>query len=413
MFDGMFAGRDIANLSDYGDYLRAGSRRVWASWKSCDLVGQVVMGTPFTIQRKGSTTPVKNAELSQLLTAPNRFETYPELLYKSIFHLKLTGNAYWYKAEATLKGDRPKELFALNPKRVKVALNGQNEIIGYIYRSGGKEMTFDVEEIMHFKRPHPDNDFYGLGDIEAGEELINEALNHNNWAKAFWKNGAAPSGLLISKDKITDEREFEKAKAKWQQQYGGAKNAGKTAWLTGEWTYERIGLSNEDMQELDRIRLTMEQIFMLHGIPLSVAGVREAANYATAEIDDERFLRYTVLPMVQIIEATQNTDLVAGYGQNLEVKFNVSGLINLFKVTRDLVPLFDRGVLSLNELRAKAGFARIENDPMFDQHFINAGLVPLELSGIADLGQTDQAAQRSVSRFIEKTLANQAENPIP
>ena len=45
------------------------------------------------------------------------------------------------------------------------------------------------------------------------------------------------------------------------------------------------------------------------------------------------------------------------------------------------------------------GLSELE-EPIYDQHFMNAGLVPLELSGVADLGATNDAAQATVRRFI-------------
>lgn len=407
--ESLFGGIPINKFSTYESYLKAGTKKIWATWKACDIVGTSVASTPFVVTRGQSTAPVKNTELTQLLTYPNRFETFRELTYKTIMHLKLTGNAYWYKSEATMKGDRPKEIFALNPKRMSIVPDKNGEIIGYIYKTQGKEIPYDPDEIIHFKRPHPDNDFYGIGDIEAGEAIFDEHINRNLWSEGFWKNGASPSGLLICEENVTDQDAWNSAKAKWQKEYGGAKNAGKTAWLTGKWRYEQLGLTAQEMQNIELSKMNVESIFMMHGVPLSVAGIREAANYATADIDNQRFKEYTVMPMVILIQDSMNTDLITGWGENLKIQFNVSGLINAGKVILDYVPLFDRGGMSINEMREKAGLPRDDENDLWNQHFINAGLVPLDLSGIADFGTTDQAAQRTVSRFIDSAFLTRNE----
>jgi HK97 family phage portal protein len=265
------------------------------------------------------------------------------------------------------------------------------------------EIPFALDEILHFKRPHPNNDFYGLGDMEAGSDILKEVVNRSSWSEKFWKNGAAPSGLMILDDVVDDQENWDRARAKWQKEYGGRDNAGKIAWVNGKWRYEQMGLSLSDMQDLERSKYSDERIFLLHGVPLSVAGLRDAANFATAEIADQQFRQYTVAPVLKIIEGTQQTDLVQGYG-NIEVKFNLSGLLNVGELSADWTPLFDRGVISINEMREKVGLNRIEDNPLFDQHFINAGLVPLDLSGIADLNKTDQQAQRTIDRFTRKLL---------
>ena len=100
---------------------------------------------------------------------------------------------------------------------------------------------------------------------------------------------------------------------------------------------------------------------------------------------------------------------LTGYKSRLfgKVKFGKAGL--------DYAPLFDRGVISINEFRKAVGLEPDENNPLWEQHFLNAGLVPLELAGIADLGRTEEEAQRSVRRFLtlppEKLLTEEAGKP--
>lgn len=388
------------------DYLKYATSKVWATFKACDIVAQVVQTTPYAIYREGSKDPVKVKDLERLLRYPNEFETFGDLIYKTVFHLKITGSAYWFKAEATMLGARPKEIFGLNPKRMQIVCDQKTGTVrGYLYRIAGKDIPFDVDEIMHFKRPHPDNDHHGLGDYEAGEELVNEFVHRQEWQKKFWRNGAAPSSLLICEDQITDQEKWQEAKRKWSAEYGGEKNAGKVAWLTGKWRFERIGLTTSEMQDLEKTKLGVEQLFQLHGVPLTVAGIKEAANYATAEIDDQRFRTYTVYPVVRMIMDTMNTDLITGWGENLRIRFDVAGLVDIAKVVRDFTPLFDRGIVSINEMREKAGLPRIEDNPLFDQHFISAALVPADLAGLADMGATDGEADKAMKRFIQRTHA--------
>lgn len=568
----LFGETPVATLGDYSSYLQAGSKKLWATWKACDIVAKAVVDTPFAVRRKGSTDPVVQAPLAKLLTSPNQFETLGDLLYKSVLHIKFTGNAFWYKSQANLNGDRPLEIFGLNPKRMKLSVDKEGIPTGWLLRTHGMDRPFPLDEIIHFRQPHPDNDYYGLGELEAAEPLFKDTLNRNDYGESFWKNGASPSGILILKDRMTDQEAWDKAKRKWADDYGGARNAGKTAWLTGDWSYQQLSLSAADMQDIEKSKLNDERIFLLHGVPLSVAGLREAANYAclpadqsvftpagpikivdlkpgdpiwqwtadgivqdavvriipqpsaqvftiktrtrtlrasdnhpflvvrrtngkgagrasfeasygyvwveakdikrgdvlvtmeqsparqgarawqgfdlsiefmatlpsgigldrvlsientgpepvydlvatgshtfiaeglvvhnTAEIDDLRFRAYTVKPMVKLFEDTLNTDLVAGFGENLEIHFNVAGLVNLSSVVPNCNALFDRGIISVNEYRERVGMPSDPTNPLWDQHFVSAGLVPLELAGIAQADQTQQAAAAIVNRQI-------------
>lgn len=404
VFGGLLAGMEVSQLKNYESYLRAASHKVWALWACCNYVATVCMDTNKQVQRIGGDgQPVKVRDLDRLLSYPNQFETWGEFIYKWLFHMFVTGNAFAVKDQANLNGDRPKNLFLLNPARMKITVDPRLGITGYIYcTSKGQQVPYEVEEIIHWKFPHPQNEWWGLGRVESAEDLFQNTINRQEWESRFWKNGAAPSGLLTCKTRVADAKEWAEAKEKWLKEYGGTKNSGKTAWLSGEWEYIQLGLSAVEMQNLEQSHWSVEQICHQCGVPLSVIGVKEASNYATARVDDMRVRRDTVKPALRFFADTFNTDCVQGFGEQLELVFMLQGLVDIDAVATSMTPLFDRGILSINEMRIAAGQPTID-DPIYDQHFINAGLVPLELSGIADLGQTDQAARSIVQRFIMGT----------
>lgn len=397
-FVDMIQGTGSVGPSTYADYMATGTGKSWASFKACDLIAKGLLTLPIRLTRAGTTNEVKDSPLAALLRVANPMETFSDLLYRTVFWLELTGSAYWYKSEANHDGNKPRALIGLKPQHMTIHADSQGRVKGYTYTVAGQPVPFDVDEVIHFKWPHPANDYYGIGKLEAARDLMDDQANRANWANRFWQNGAAPSGVFV-RDGDADPTEFERLKARWNSEYGGKKNAGKTAWLVGKWSHIKLGLDIAEMQDIERQKLTVEQIFQLHGVPLSVAGVRDAANYATAEIDAERFKEFTLLPLARLIEQTLRSDLVAGFGDRDVLAFDVSSLINTARVVRDLTPLFDRGVVSINEMRERAGLPRDDANPIWNQHFINAGLVPLDLSGIADLGRTDAEAARTVARF--------------
>jgi HK97 family phage portal protein len=411
IFGGLFAGIESHQLFNYESYLVAGSKKCWALYKACDVISKVMMDTPLQLRKKGGNGDiVKNADLDRLLTVPNDMETFGEMIFKLGFHLELTGNGFWVKDEVNFQGQRPRQLFSLNPKRVRIVLDKDHGIKGYLYRVEGigTEVPFETSEIIHFRIPHPNNDYWGLGIVEAAEDLFQTFINRTAWESKFWKNGASPSGVLICEDQVTDEANWKAAKLQWAKEYGGPENSGKTAWLTGKWKYEQLGLSNVEMENIEGSRWTVEQIFMQAGVPLTVAGLKDAANFATARQDDLRFRRYTVKPLLTFIQQTINSDLVEGFNPGLEAIFEIAGLVDLDNLRENFVPLFDRGAISINELRKMAGLMPDPSNPLWEQHFISAGLMPLELSGVADMGRTEEAQRGIIQRQIQALLNPQA-----
>lgn len=401
----------VVNLEGYEAYLRAATSKVWCSWKACDITANVTSTLPFKVLRGTGTEGVEVDGLQTLLTYPNETMTFAELVYLTVMHIKMTGNAYWLKSEPVLDGSKPLALYPLNPRRVTLVISRETgELTGYRV-SGTTSVTIPADEVIHFKRPHPNNSWYGLGDIEAGAAMMSDVVNRGAWKDAFWKNGATPSGVLVKEDAAPAQELWQKLKQEFMAQYSGVKNSGKVAWLSGKWSVLKLGLTLSEMADIESRKLTTEEVFLLHGVPLSVAGVREAANYATAEIDDVRFRRYTVLPMAKLIEDTINTDLVVGYGEDLRLKFNVTGLVAIGQMVTNLTPAFDRGVVSINEFREIIGLDPDPENSTWNMHFVSAGLVPVELAGIADTTQQQNAAKEIVGRFIAESMAGRNGQP--
>lgn len=408
----IFGNVQLSAMSSFRKYLEAGSGTVWASYRACDVTAKVLIGTKKKLTRGDSPEEVQIKGLSELMASPNPNEAWSELEYKTVFHLKLTGNAFWLKNMANEAGARPEELYCLNPRKVEIQVDPKLGKIGYIYHSDKVAVPLDLNDVIHFRNPHPDRDYYGIGEVEGGKKLFEQFVNRTTAKNNFWKNGASPSGLLVLKAAQNDLEKFEALKRRFHAQYGGPENSGKVAFLAGEWNYQQIGSTAVDSQDQEQSTQAVKDVFALHGVPLSVAGIDRAANFATARVDDLIFRRYTVLPLINLIRDTLQTDLVVGFDPAAKIDWELQGLTDLEQVAMVFVPLLDRGAISPNELRELAGMKKIDNDPLMDARYMTAGLVPMELAGITQdanaQAQADAAMQRSIDRALNPPRNAQA-----
>jgi len=408
IFGGVLSGLTVDQLRDYESYLRASSKKVWASWKSIDLKAQACAETKIAFmsgKTEAAQKPVEAPkELAALMDRPNDHETFHDIIYKTVFHIAATGNAYWYKNEATVTGERPRSIMLLNPKRVKIVCDDRRGLTGYIYKTNGKDVPLQPQEIIHFKKPHPNNDWYGLGELEAAETLFQENLDRQAWSRNFWKHGASPSGVLVMKERVESQTEFDKLKARWDEQYSGVNNAGKTAILTGDWSYQQLGLTAQEMQDIERSKFNVESIACVHGVPLSVLGVKDAANYATAEIDGVRFRTTAVRPILKLLEAVLNSKFMPGYGQNIRLQFCLSGLVNTGAMMELIKAGFDRGIFTPNQCLAMLGEPTVDEDPLMDSRFISSMYVPMEIAGAASLDKAEAAGRALVEKQLHSLI---------
>ena len=368
----------VHKFSDYESYLQAASRKLYASWKACDITANSVVDTPWAIEGpKGNEIQVR--PLTDVLDMPNHCDTLCDLLYETVMHLKLVGNSFWYKSGLNSRL-QPNELYILNPKHMQIIAGVKQKVVGYKYMINGAPLYFTFDEIIHFKRPHPDNEYWGLGDIEASEPLHNGFLNHQSASENFYKNGAMPSGIMSNKDFSGTEEDLRKIKAKFDQRYNSPENAGKTAFITGDWEYHRLGVTANEAKEIEKTKLTIEQIYQVHGVPMEVAGLT-AENNKSAESAKSRFKSMTVKPIVNIIQDRLNKDLVRSYVRRGKIVFSIAGLTPLGETIEALAPAIDRAMMTPNEARRMLGLRPAIDNPLGDQFLINAALLPAEKAG--------------------------------
>ena len=380
----------LHKFADRKAYLEVGCKRVWASFRACHITASILLSTRFQIQGISTNAEVEDTELTRLLTSPNPHDSWEELIYLWVFHMKLTGVAFWYKSEMDYTG-KPKHLYPMMPQFMAVVPHEKDMISHYIYRVNGKETRFERDEIIMFKRPHPMKATDGLGDIEPSESIFSEYIMRGNMEKKFLANGAMPSGILMKEETVEDQPEWDKLKAWWKAEYEGERNVGKTAFLNGKWSYTKLGLTHAEMQSIENEKWSIEQILTNHGVPHSLAGLDKAANLATARQDEINFRKYEIVPLLDILVGKLNAGgdeagshaFVRAYNVNWEIAYELSGLIDVEQTVKEYRPLVVEGAMSLNELRELCGLEAIDN-PLLDQHFIGSSRVPLELAGYVE-----------------------------
>lgn len=400
----------LSELTDYESYLKGATEKVWASFKACDITSNTVLQTQYDVI-SGNGEVVNNAELDRLVSQPNPHDTMEELLYLTCFHLKSVGNAYWLKDQIDAAG-RPKNLYPLLPQYVKIEADEKSKIKSYEYNINGKYITIDPSEIIHFKRPHPNESIFGLGDIEASVPLFNTFINNDNYSQNFYKNGAFPSGVLVREEYDGDEVDWQRMKRKWASEYTGEGSQGRTAWLNGKWNYIQLGLSNKDLQTIEQSELNTEQIFLAHGVPLSVAGIKESSNYATARQEYINFRRHTVLPMVQLIFKRINHDsgFIKNFNPDWTLSYKLSGLIDVEQAAKDYELLVKYGAMTLNEYRVACGLDET-NDENHSRYYTESTRVPLEIAGAESILVSERFRLPSEQELDDELQDNEIQLP--
>lgn len=234
---------------------------------------------------------VERHPLERLLEAPNPYLSRFELMEQTFGLLELTGNAYWF-----LAGDssgKPAQIWPLRPDRVSIVPDPQDYVRGYVYEIDGQRIPLDAQEVVHFKRWHPANDYYGLSALEAARVAVESDRAMAEWNRnTFGKDNGVPAGIVTVKEMVS-EADFERIKREWRQSYGGPQR--RTAFLRGgsiEW--QNIGLSHSELDFLQGREAHRNEILNLFGIPVGL--VSENATEANAQVAERMFVERTLWP---------------------------------------------------------------------------------------------------------------------
>lgn len=375
-------GVPIQKFGDFSGYMETGCKKVWATFRSCRIIASTIVSAEFKVIREGNgkTEVDVTKKYGMFLKRPNPFDSWEEMVEMWSFHMELTGNAYWLKDQIDLKG-RPLALYPLLPQYVRVVPDAANKIAKYTYHVNGRELTFLPEEIIHFRSVHPNNLIMGMGSIEPSSAVYSEYVNKSALQEKFIENGAQLSGVLTRETEVDDEESWKAFKKKFNLEYAGKGNSGKVAFLNGKWNYHKLGMTMAEMQALEKEKWTIEQIFLNHGVPLSIAGIDGAANYATARQDEINFRKYKIVSMIDILCGKINSDgFIDGKESPLMLTYEMSGLVDIEQVVKEYKPLVELGAMTLNELREMCNLPVVPN-PLLDAFYVNSSRVPLELAG--------------------------------
>jgi HK97 family phage portal protein len=297
-------------------------------------------------QPDGTRRHLQRHPFLDLLRNPNPTLSQFELFEQTVGTLELTGNAYWYIA-----GDadgRPHEIWTLRPDRVSIVPDAQRYIKGYLYEAGGQHIALEPVEVIHFKRWHPSNDYYGLSALAAARMAVQADRAMAQWnANTFGRDYGVPAGILTIKDNIPD-RDFERLKHEWRSSYGSGQR--RTAFLRGgqmEWV--NIGLSHTDLDFLNGRRANREEILTIFGVPLGI--LSENATEANATVAERIFIERTLYPKLVRLAQRITQELLPFYGAGLVAEFEdirpTDARLRLDEIETA------RGILTVDEIRQR------------------------------------------------------------
>ena len=245
----------------------------------------------------------------ELLRKANQYEDGFSQSVMRMLYMELCGNAYLHVVMDKALGV-PSELYTVPAQNVTI-LPGKTELIeAYLYGVDRNSMQrFELDEIIHFKRPNPRNLYYGLGKVEAAYGAIQQSQAAHIQDLSFLENMSRPDYAAIVKGGASEAsmRRFEESMRSLHQ---GTRKSGRMVTISGDIQLLPLNFPAKDLTGRDDI---VEEISACFGVPVSMLKANDP-NLASAQAGYSMWRETTIAPICRMDEETLNSRLLPMFG---------------------------------------------------------------------------------------------------
>lgn len=323
--------------------------------KIAEKIGSIDINLYKVKNSKGDIEEIKTHPALDLIYRPNKLQTKAEFLAMTIINKKTAGDAFWYKVRNN-RG-QPVELWNLRPDLMTIVSDPVEIVKEYRMRKeDGTEVVFPKEDIIHFKDyPDPLNQFTGISALMPASIRTQTEEYATRFQRDFFLNNARPDAVLKSPKKLLKNQRTE-LKRGWTNRHKGVGNSSKIGLLEGGMEYQLISLNQKDMDYIEGIRLTRDDILVAFRMTKTVLGITDDVNRANAETAMAVFLSEVIVPEIKgIIEKANEEMAYIDYGENIFYGFNEPNLEDKeFRLKED-TELVKANIFLPNEVREARG----------------------------------------------------------
>lgn len=325
----------------------------------------------------------------------NNVEPWRDLKRDTVRDQSVAGNTFWALAK-NVNGNRIVGVQRLDPRTLAIVMTKTGEVVRYIQRVNQDVVTFEPDEIVHFKRfKDPRFEGYGMSPLEAVVWEIRTDLAAMVSNYAFFQNDAIPAAIYVL-DNTLPPKQQEKAVELITTQLKGAENRHKATVLSGVKEIKTLNIPQKDMEFLAGRKLATSKICAAYGVPMFLIGYTDEVNYSNSDNLVKNFNENTITPAEDDLANVVSRDFLPKVGiGGIEQRFNPQTLESEAALETRALAEYQAGILSLRQYKEKTRQKisdEDENNPNLDAHIVlnGASAVLLEDIGVnPDEGATN------------------------
>ncbi|WP_343702702.1 phage portal protein [Chitinophaga sp.] len=340
--------------------------------------------------RKKALKVVERHPLIELLKRPNPTQG-GSAFFENLFGFKLiTGAGTAWANRGGIETGEPLELWCLPSQDIMIVVDREDYLVpaGYQLHSG-YIANLRKEDVLYWKYWNPDWDvngthLYGLAPLKAGSMIANERSKADRASATMLQNQGSKGVLFAKGDKGMSVEQRDKLEDRIDQEVNGIRNASRVSLANAELGYVDLGRSSHDLGVEVAKRMSKEDLCNVFGVPF-VLFDNSKATYDNVEKAMKGFVTNKIIPEWCGLRDDFNSWIKPMYKNSgkLWVEPDFSALPELQEdLEKQVNAVMKIWPLTPNQMLEYLGWESDDGNPLMNERYIPANLVPLSEVGM-------------------------------
>jgi len=319
----------------------------------------------FVLERDG--VELTGGPLFALFHRPNEFLSRYDLWKETAAWWFIEGESFWWYGPE-YAGGLPKQLFVLNPRKLRLEQEGLDLQDGntgrkrrWFYHAGAELVPIFSDELIHFKDWNPWNPSRGVSPLVSLALELEQDYYANRANSTLLKNNAIPQGLLKT-DQVLRPEEADAIERRWESKYGQVKAGRKIAVLGKGTSFEALSFNPDVVKLFELKRWNLYTILAKYGIPPRVANISDRSTALSGKDTKEQhsaFWQYTLIPLLRQFEQILEAQFFMRFGLKENGRFDLWDIPELqenedAQSKRDIAEI-NAGLKTINDVLKERG----------------------------------------------------------
>ena len=292
--------------------------------------------------------------LQRLLDSPNPFWSRSDLWRATETYLSLWGAAFW-ALERDENGNIA-EIWPLRPDKMRPIPDAQRYIKGFVYVGSGSELVpYLPDDVVWMRYFNPLDEYAGLSPIAPLRQSADMGMDALRANRKLLQNDSTP-GLIIETEGFPTDADVSEFYARWESRFQGVEKMRRPALLSPGMKASNLGFSPRDMEYIESLRWSLEDVTRVFGVPKVMIGDLENTTFSNFSTARRLFWEDTIAAQLAFYQESLRQHLLPHFDDNsLTVEFDLSGVEALKESEENKAKrrriYVEAGIMTIDEVR--------------------------------------------------------------